>query len=158
MIGNGHVQFCSGRRWRNLPPDRNRVLLEGQVGPAEVSAEVAAAEIGPEEVSGAEVGSGESDPSESGLGEVRRDVLVPLPPLIPRLDTLLQDLEMLGVGHRSRLPLSCLCFSQWNCSFGFTYFWVSHPSSHSPSRLPAAGTAQSYTVHPANTTRLQREA
>src|SRR5215831_8325751 len=24
MIGNGHVQFCSGRRWSNLPPDRNR--------------------------------------------------------------------------------------------------------------------------------------
>ena len=29
MIGNGHVQFCSGRRWSNLPPDRNRWLLEG---------------------------------------------------------------------------------------------------------------------------------
>src|SRR5262249_22931986 len=30
MIGNGHVQFCSGRRWSNLPPDRNRSRLEGQ--------------------------------------------------------------------------------------------------------------------------------
>src|SRR5262249_990029 len=29
MIGNGHVQFCSGRRWSNLPPDRNRLLLGG---------------------------------------------------------------------------------------------------------------------------------
>src|SRR5262245_45398235 len=25
MIGNGHVQFCSGRRWSNLPPDRNLI-------------------------------------------------------------------------------------------------------------------------------------
>src|SRR5574341_2020313 len=31
MIGHGHVQFCSGRRWNNLPPDRNRSWLEGQL-------------------------------------------------------------------------------------------------------------------------------
>jgi hypothetical protein len=30
MIGNGHVQFCSGRERGNQLPDRNRVRLEGQ--------------------------------------------------------------------------------------------------------------------------------
>lgn len=30
MIGNGHVQFCSGRGRGNPPPDRNQLRLEGQ--------------------------------------------------------------------------------------------------------------------------------
>src|SRR5215831_18912842 len=32
MIGNGHVQFCSGRRRGNPPPDRNQMRLEGHCG------------------------------------------------------------------------------------------------------------------------------
>jgi hypothetical protein len=32
MIGNGHVQFCSGRRRGNPPPDRNSLLLGGHCG------------------------------------------------------------------------------------------------------------------------------
>src|SRR5262249_51850167 len=43
--------------------------------------------------------------TEISLAEVRSNVFVLLPPLVPRLDTLLQDLEMLWVRHRARLPL-----------------------------------------------------
>lgn len=31
MIGNDHVQFCSGRRRGNPLPDRNQLLLEGHL-------------------------------------------------------------------------------------------------------------------------------
>jgi hypothetical protein len=31
MIGNGHVQCCSGRGRGNPPPDRNRLRLEGEL-------------------------------------------------------------------------------------------------------------------------------
>ena len=47
----------------------------------------------------------EIGPAEVGLAEVRSDVLVLLSPRIPRLDALLQHLEMLLIRHRSRLPL-----------------------------------------------------
>jgi hypothetical protein len=42
---------------------------------------------------------------EVGAGEARPDVPTLEPPRIPRRDALLQDLEMLRVRHRSRLPL-----------------------------------------------------
>ena len=66
-------------------------LYDGEEPPAEVSL----VELGPAEVS----------PAELGVAEVRPDIFVLVPPLIPRLDALLQVLEMLRVRHRSRLPL-----------------------------------------------------
>jgi hypothetical protein len=43
--------------------------------------------------------------AEVGSAEAWSNVLVLIPLLIPRLDALLQDLEMLRVRHRSCLPL-----------------------------------------------------
>jgi hypothetical protein len=81
--------------------------------------EVGSGEISSAKVSPVEVGSGEFGPQELGLAEVvlgktRRpkvwsDALVLLSvllsPPIPCLDTLLQDLKMLRVRHRTCLPL-----------------------------------------------------
>jgi hypothetical protein len=63
------------------------------------------AEVGVAEVGAAEVGVAEVSPVEVSL-----DVRVLAPLRIPRLGALLQDLEMLWVRHRSRLPLCLLNF------------------------------------------------
>jgi hypothetical protein len=82
-----HIASAECKKGNALPPQRPLLglvtasVLLGQVGPAEVS------------------------PPEVGLDEVWRDVPVFIPPLIPRREALLQELEMLRVRHRSRLPL-----------------------------------------------------
>jgi len=73
-------------------------------------AEVGIAKEGAAEDSPAESGPVEGGPAEGGPAEVRSDALVLIPPLIPRLDALLQDLEMLRVRHRLRLPLCSSSF------------------------------------------------
>ena len=54
------------------------------------------------------VGHDEGGPGEVRLGEIWYDVTVLVPPRIPRLNALLQDLEMLRVRHCLRLPLPLL--------------------------------------------------
>src|SRR5436305_3983798 len=97
----------------------------GQIGISEVgSGKVDSEEVGIQERSPAEVDSAEVGPEEVGIGrigatkvgplevsteevgpeEVWRNVRVLIPPLIPCLYALLQDLAMLWIHHRLCLP------------------------------------------------------
>jgi hypothetical protein len=77
----------------------------GEVGAAEVGRrKIGLTKVGPTEVGITKVGRLEIHFMEVGPSEVWSNALVLTPPLIPRLDTLLQDLELLLVRHRSRLP------------------------------------------------------
>jgi hypothetical protein len=85
---------------KNVPPEKRLGYVSpGEVGPAEV---------GPAEVDQAEIGTVEIDPAEVDLTEIQPDGPVLAVPRIPRLNALLQDLEMLRVRYRSRLPLLSL--------------------------------------------------
>jgi len=55
------------------------------------------------EIGASEGGLGEVGAAEIGPAEVRPEGPVTVPPLIPRLDTLLQNLEMRGGCHRACL-------------------------------------------------------
>src|SRR5262245_8262972 len=85
-----------------------------EVGPSKVGlsevgpSEAGIAEVGPAEAGPTKTGPREGVPREGGLVKVWGDVSILVSPLIPRLNTLPQDLpqdlEMLRIRHRSRLP------------------------------------------------------
>jgi hypothetical protein len=71
----------------------------GKIGSAEVSlVEVGSGEFGPGEIGPTKVVS-----SKTGPPKIWSEVPILVLPFIPRLDPLLEDLEMLRVRHRSRL-------------------------------------------------------
>jgi hypothetical protein len=81
-----------------------------QVGPIEIGP----GEVHVAEVNAAQVGIAQTNPGEIGAAEIRPNIWMLLPPLIPGMDTLFEKVKMLLI--RQLVYLQCLYYTYHNPS------------------------------------------